>query len=498
MEDIGIFDDLADALDNVIDATKSGEETASESFERFKNTLPKELESFKNTEIVKTEDGWVIKGGPDGDVNLSEMERDKLSGEIEDAYRPVFGEQLDTEAGKEFIEKQTDAWNESPYGKNQKFYEDANKAGEKLGFKADMTEDEFNKVVNDGGGNIDEMNKQMKEVQAEGEKRFGEPPGDDATQEEIDKYKDDVAKDKTFGQYLVNTVKWFGEFVKDHVLGILGLVLLYLISKSIYDFVKNLEHALSGCMSTTKDGKTCKIYALSCRQDVVSPKEGLISGPNLCDSCTDIQCADFKNNANSSGYWVPLKLSDSCPCNPNASDKSCLEDPNNCYPGPHYNPDAETGFNTCKDSSGKSTNPKCPVTPTNRYKCVHEGFETDKTPACQHASGCVARCEACSDNWGDNCSSWCDSTKIHTIPGQSIGCRNCNFSCAAGSIFKHILSWPSDLLGGIEKILLWVLIVGVLLFLVVWIGKEILHKIGDKGHDKHGKHDMTVYVKKEK
>jgi hypothetical protein len=87
-----------------------------------------------------------------------------------------------------------------------------------------------------------------------------------------------------------------------------------------------------------------------------------------------------------------------------------------------------------------------------------------------------------------------------TAPGQSIKCKQCNFWCAAQAAFGDLFSWPSSLLGQIEKILLWICIGIAVIAVVYFVGKEVIHWLFSKKESdgKDIKVNITPVIKEAK
>lgn len=520
--DVGDFNDLSDALDTLIEATHDAEAEEQDAFGNFKEELPDDLkDKFSNSELTKDADGhWKIKMSDGTEIDMDKYKVDLDDGNFDSAYRPIFGDALDTDAGKEFLDKSRSQYAQSEFGKADASIDRAIKFGNDAGFEDCCVDwNDFRDKCKANGWDIDSEQEKFKEAQERLKSEVGDdPPDKNAPQGQWDDYFKKVGDAmKAAGSWIYDKLKWIADMIKDKWFSLLLLGLLILFAKEIWDFVNSVGHAMSGCFSLYGD-KKCKVYALTCRDDDMNPVSGFISDSalesvNRCKPCTDIACSNAINDSN--GPWMPIKLSDQCACNPNASNKSCEDDPQNCWPG-DYNPDASTGWNPCLNSSGQPSNPgKCPVTVADPYKCVREGYKfgEERIPgwvmgrimgispdgtssACSNASGCVARCEACANNWGDNCSPWCDGTVIRTLKGQKLKCNNCNFGCAVGQVFGHFFGLPSKLLDEIIKVLLYVAVIIVVVVIGYYVLKKLFgwgeHEIFDHNSSKTGHQRIDI------
>uniref|UniRef100_A0A6C0ELY6 Uncharacterized protein n=1 Tax=viral metagenome TaxID=1070528 RepID=A0A6C0ELY6_9ZZZZ len=473
MDEAGDFDRIADLLDALVDATKESEDAARAAFQDLKEEL--DLKGITVDEFAKSDDGhWTMKG-PNGDIDVEDYQDDKLNGRLEDAYKPIFGDALDTDAGKELLDKSQQAFDDSPRGKFRAAVDDWGKFGKDSGFDGCCDNyDDFMNKARANGWDIDGAEKQFMDAKSrlvdEVNEGAGPEPDPDAPKAEKEAWSDKVSQVMRDAMgWLEEKCKWLADMIKDNWLKLVVLFLIVLAAKDLYDFVKGVESAMSGCFSTTSDGKKCKVRALTCNDNDLQPQESIISSAAECDTCTDVLCQDFIDASNSAGYWLPLKLSDACACNPNATDATCEKDPQNCYPG-SYDVDATSLYNDC---GGKNPG-ACPVQP-NSYQCKQNGqVITSGVPACKNASGCVPRCVGCANSQGDDCSEWCSGKIMKTAKGQSLGCNKCNFGCAVGATFGHFFSLPSGLWNDIKKVLVWIIIGLLVLIIGGWIIKKLL------------------------
>jgi hypothetical protein len=410
---------LLESLGDVARGTERFEAELGKVFEDFRKELPESLKD--NVERPFFEDGTYKMKINGEEVDLNELKSDRVNGRFEEAYRKM-GFDMDTPEARKFLEDQGENFRESNIGQVKEMNEIPNKVAEKMGPVPESQE---------------EMIEQVQEKLGKGKEM-----------EEATKDFDEAKKGGT--QKMTEWIsKNAGGLLKLGI-GIAFLVVFMKEAKNLFDFINRVKDALSGCFAVT-NSNTCKIYALTCDDDQAR------SG-TMCTACRKTDCSDV--GSKSDGVWIPLKVKEACTCDSTGK----LE-----FPGA-YCPDAPTGKNTC---GGK--NPNCPV---------KEGYDcgTAKT-ACENASGCISRKEACNGTPGATCSNWCSDQYVKTLPGMSLQCQKCNFWCAASHVVGNVVNDALNLgdsaldkvLGPLKKILIYIAIGIAVLVLGYLIIKEIIH-----------------------
>lgn len=451
--DEGLLDKLGD-VETGVDGARASVEDA---FQKFQEALPDDMKGNYSDIKVNEEGHYQMKIG-DKEVDLTSLKDKFNTGDVEGALKDmgVSDEQLNSEEGKEFIQKEKERIDQGEGGKiriRMNDNRDFAKEAEKAGLKEPQNYEEFKQMCDEQGWDIDKQNEIFKEAMKDVEDPPTEP---EAKKKWAEKVKDKLeAKDED---------GMFKKFFKDNWLKIIVVALLAYLAKDLYDFINNIRHALSGCFATTQNSH-CKIRALTCnKKNINIANSDLFDSPSvsLCYPCEDLKCTDRPGEA--VGAWVPLKLKEQCSCDPTGKAP---------YPGRYvgdvYNPPT-VGYNSC---NGKNTG-KCPIT---------ESFEA--TPACTNASGCVSKNEACPDKSAD-CSNWCSTDYIHTLPGQTISCQSCSFWCAFKHVAGDIFKLPAGILKGLEKLLLQIVIALVAIIVIYWILRMFIGWATSKKETKGG------------
>ncbi len=414
-------------------------------FKEFDSALPDIYKGkFSNPRI---EDGeLILKDAKTGkEINMSKFKNDFSFGDFEGGLKEL-GFDTKTAEARDFIKQRTTEYAQTISGVFKDSFQALKDFSERVDLPEPKDSADFDKNCKDKGWDISGAEKDLADI-----KKAGTDPKDPTVQKKVKDFLD----------------KWGGElkkFLKNNWLSLLLLTAIILAAVDLYDFIKRMQHALSGCWSTMADASSspCKINALTCSDDDLDD-QGVGDGFRICKACQTTTCKGVGG-----GDWVPLRASVARTCDPSGKAD---------FPGCYY-PLADTGNTIC-------------TTPF-QDKCTG-GVGSY---ACPNTTGCIARKEACMGDLGKgDCSAWCDSSLLMPIAGQAISCKKCDFWCAANATLGQVFTLPSGLLGQIEKILLWIALGIVILVVVFVVGKELLH-LAVSGSDKgKGGQDSNVNIK---
>lgn len=409
-------------------------------FKKFEDVLPTLKDAFGESKATLDDNGDIVLKKPDGEeINISKTKESLASGDpagaLEELKIPT-----DTEVAQQFIKEQKASFAETASGRMDSSIKTLNK--EALNLEVPTDQESMDVIAKKANIDLSEPKKALEDIKNSGTD----------------------AKDPTVQQKVKNMIDKFGgelkQFLKNNWLSLLLITAIALAAKSLYDFIKRIQHAMNGCWATMNDNSApCKINALTCDDDDLN-NQGTGDGFKICDACQNQNCTV------GGGDWIPMLK---------ASAESCSPDKTN-FPG-CYNPLADTGATVCP-------------TPFTERKC-----DGSTNFACPNAKGCVARKEACAgDNDKGDCSAWCDSSFIITRPGQMISCKKVSFWGAAGAAFGQIFKdlGLGGVLGTIEKWLLYIALGIVILVVVYIVIKQVIHSftnsetIDIKVHDSGG------------
>ncbi len=426
MSDLEIAEELnGSALDGLF-SIEVGLENAEASIEAALEDINSELKlpeerTFKFNSIV---DGDVILDfGNVSDVNMTEFRADLNNGNFEDAYNRL-NLDLSSDEGKDFLENQKNEYNKSPSGQMKNSLDENIDYGNDNDLGPEPTsKEDFENKMRENGAKIDELNRKF-----------------DTLQKKLEESKIDPEKDpKRFEEK-------FSELAKDFFKGLLKLTpfllllgVLALAAKDLYDYIKKVQHAYSGCWSTI--GNThCKIAPLTCKDDDIvsqSVKKFALCKPyGTQGSSCKVNNGELSCTPSDNDYYFPIKLSMACACDPTGNIPMLDQ---------HYNYLAETSYNPCN-----GFNSKCPSKENFIDKIYQDMAQNsvgdtppgDQNAACPYGSGCIARKDACKGKEGDDCSPWCSTSLIKLRKGQTLSCKKCNFWCAFNSIVGDVI--PSN------------------------------------------------------
>lgn len=435
LEEMGSFLQKSDELMmKAVEVASRSEHFAADmkaSFAEFRGKIEEMpgFDSFKKFDEIKYEDGNVKIKSETEEVNLTQF-RDKFnSGDFKGALDEL-GIKTDTAEARNFITARDAEFAQTNAGRFRDGFQEVKADAQDLGFpKEPETANEFKTLCEEKGINVVDAETGLEEV-----KKTGNDPKDPAVQE----------KAKNWLEKYGGKLK---DWVKENWIKLVLIAALMLLAVDLYDFIKKVQKALSGCWSTMANSSTppCKIQALTCDDDEITAPSG-VDGFKLCQACQTPTCQGVGG-----GDWVPLRT---------AVVKSCDSTGKADLPG-CYNYLAETGDTSC-------------TTPF-QDRCA-SGATGGTQYACPNTAGCIARKQACSGdlNKGD-CSAWCDSSLLMPIAGQTISCKNCDFWCAANAAAGQIFSPALGIFGKIEKILLYIALGIVAVVIVYYIGKELLY-----------------------
>lgn len=240
---------------------------------------------------------------------------------------------------------------------------------------------------------------------------------------------------------------WFGEnkwkFLK-YAFGVGVLVFLLKLADSLYDFIKNLGDAASGCWANSQNG-SCKILELTCKGD--DKVNQTMKSWSACQACSDTtKCG---NNS-----WLPiLKVSEAC-------------DNTKTYPGTF---NSSGNCQTSCPAAGST----CPVNPN---------------PICANATWSIPL-PTCQSTDGD-CSSICNTDSLTVPSGVTVQCKKVSWP---GAIFNGLGNFFNNLgLGDIGKYIKYVIfaVLGIFaLMFLIYVGKWIYHTIKGKKEGEEGNED---------
>lgn len=405
--------------------------------------------------------------GPDGNITALDGEKvidfsaakgDFSAGEFEDAYKKL-GIDVSEPGVRDFINQQDTAFEQTTKGQEMSAARETTEAGVKTAEKVPIpkTQAELEEISRKNNIDIDKANKDYAELRKE------------VTEAKTPEEAEEKVKEKTSS--------WKSKLVIS-LAALVGIIKIY---EDIKGAIEHIEHANSGCFMYPPQGSRCKIDAMTCNQDDLDAAE------TVCSPCSGTKCF---------GEWLPAKTADFCGCNTPLSDT----------PFSGYSSQAVTGTNPCTGGNNLANCPKKSTKETYNPLPIYgqnipfRGLGDPQQIACPNVSGCMARVEACAG--GSRCSPWCDSKNnvVLTTTGQHIQCESCNFWCAAQSLMPDIFSWPSSLIGQIEKILLWICIGIAVVAVVYFVGKEVIHWLFSKKESdgKDIKVNITPVIKEAK
>ena len=447
------------------------------------NDFPSMAQYFDKVELnADNEPELIDKQG--NRINLKEVQDDFSSGRIDDAFSKVFGDDLSPDLDNLAKEEKLDS-DASRKGQIRESDAKVKEYAQEFGDDP-VSEEDFKAKVADTGFNVDEADAEVERIKG------------DAT-----------SADDPELQKRVSESEW-GKRLAKLGLRVAVIALGIWLAKSFFDFIGTLKHVLSGCWANT-DSDSCKIPALTCNDaDLAVKADNIIMGKNDFQLCT--ACSNVKDQKNCG--WIPLQQAKACNC-----------DPSKTFPGA-YNWHANTGNNPCVDG----TNAKCPIHSTEKYGGGNGGLVYDhhieekygsgngglvyahEEPehfinvrdassasqyACSTASGCVARKEACPDS-SATCSDWCSNKNIVLMKGQSLSCRKCGFWCAFGHVTGLKFPKVADVLGKVEKWLIYIAIGIVVLIIGYILLKELFHggeELIEGGGGESSGADHTIHIK---
>jgi len=478
--DTGGFEDGIDTVDFLNDAAADFK-TAQDFFEKNKGEIWKgEASAGELTKDPATGDLHTEVNGKD--INLSEMRRLFNDGDYGDFFKQSgvdgdFKAQIDDLQAKhdattngeiKILQEQVDAQVTQMNGELGKDFnpKDTDELVEKIrkAYGADVA------------GKIDDLSKKFDEMK----KNLDPDKIKEAANKPAEEQKGIL--DKAY-EFFCGEMGGF-KCLLLRLIQLAALAALAYLAKDFVDWLKKIGHVLSGCWSYMGQGDTdptrsgnCKIFPLTCNTDDLNNSTDTTLFPNVntfteCKACTT-NIADPNCGKNSTTSWIPIVSANFCAC-PSA--------------GPNYlagynsfnidSPSTDTGANVCQTQTS----------------CGKPAPPAGITSACPNAAGCVAWNEACasSNTQNEDCSSWCDSSKVQTVPGQVIKCQQCNITCALATAVGDIFHIPSSLLGEIEKILLWVAL-GIVVLVVGYIGlRFVMGMFGSAGS--HSKKAPPVQI----
>lgn len=450
------FSELLDGTDrlreDVANIRSSGEAFQNEmnaAFDKFKNSIS-DMPGFKPenlSQITKGEDGHIILRDTSGvDIDITKFRDDVNKGDFKSAFSEININTYSTDAA-EFIKELDSQYQSTQAGQFKDTYNSIEEKAVKVDIPEPSSSEDFNKILKDKGVDITEAEKGLADVQEAGKSGDEKAVLDKASQW-VDKFGGELK-----------------EFIKNNWLKLAFVAALMLAAVGLYDFIKGVQKAMSGCWSTMADQSStpCKIVPLTCNDEDLNQGD---QGFKICQPCQTLSCKGIGG-----GDWVPLRA---------AVAKSCDSTGKADMPG-CYNYLAPTGSTTCPS----------PYT-DNCTKTINQY-------ACPNTIGCISRPEACSGdlNKGD-CSAWCDSSLLMPIPNQTIACKNVSFwaaaSAAAGQALSPLFGTLGGFFGQLEKVLLWIAIGIVALVVVYMLGKMILGFFFGQSKEENSSSDHTVKI----
>jgi hypothetical protein len=477
-------------------------------------------------------------------VDLTDVHQDMSDGNYDDAFEKAGMNADNTPNFDSDVNKLNEAYESTPNGDFNKANAEAEEYGKKFGAEPENPEALQSKIEDEigdqAGKNMTTINNYYGDVFNDvSDSLKQDPPDTDTATKRVKDLEDKVEKlSKGEGS----------KFPWGKTFGYLFLaVLIALAGAEIYDFIKGLEHANSGCfLSDNKKGSTCKIWSMTCNsadRDVTGGWSWHGYTPNDAKvQCT--ACSDTKNCPN--GEWLPM-VQTACACissqpwpgayiwnadlmcnKCNGGNPKCPGTTGTC-PKASDSPNDHSGlFQRAKNyteycekngrlpdeffelyNNGKNPynvlNAKNAIMDANSCKLAVENVMSPgaETVACANASGCIALGEACSTTTdGGTCSTLCDGSKIKLKSGQSLSCQTCGFGCAFGKFLGNLFHLPDSPLGAIMKILIIIVVVCLGLLFAWYILKWIIHKItsksGTKSSGSGDGHTINIHVSHDK
>jgi len=448
--DIELVEDIGgrDLASEMLSIQRGANESAEALAESIKGKYPRadiEMTDFKLKTDSDGKSSWQAKSG-DRLVDVTQVQTDMASGDIYDAFEEASPGIADGPRIKPRVDDLEAKFKQSPVGQDMASQEEFKAVADDARGRA--PKDAVDAIDKPGSITQEDLDAFQKSLSESQDKAFSELK--DSVTEMLEEKKNYKGPDDP--SYRQRVSKWLDDNVniKNLVkLLALGGVIFAIVwfSEKFVDWINNMRHASSGCWSTTQQ-KKCKIDVLTCDSND-------LANSTLCIVSTD--------SSGTGGDFVPLIRAHACSCTVDSKGNPSIP-----IDTSGWDQDAKMSQNTCSKFTNR--NNLCPITEKFLHPSRIETTQNDY--ACPNASGCLVKNEACSaeNQLNSDCSKWCSSDYLTTLPGQVLSCTQ---TTAFDVIANAIPNLFNDLIGTIEKILLY-LAIGLVIFLVaIFVFKEV-------------------------